>query len=56
MTTLIQTVHPNHIALHAEKQVSCSAEVGALASEFKKSATESKPKPNSFKCKCIDNI
>ena len=41
--TLIQTVRPNHIALNANKQAAHSAENGALAPVFEKSATDVKP-------------
>ena len=40
--TQTQTTCPNHIALHAGKKGAGPAEVGALASVFKKSATELK--------------
>ena len=49
--TLMQTIYPNCIALHASKQGVRSAEVGALVSMFKKSATELKPKQKFLKCK-----
>ena len=42
---LFQTVRQNRIILHADKQEVHSAEIGALASVFEKSATEPQPKP-----------
>ena len=38
--TLLQTVSPNRVALHVSKQETNSAEIGALALVFEKSATE----------------
>ena len=43
--TLIPTICHNLNALRAYRQGASSAEIGALASVFKKSATELKPKP-----------
>ena len=40
--THTQTTCPNRIALRAGKKEACPAKVGALASVFKKSATELK--------------
>ena len=50
---LIQTVYPNDITLHVEKQRACSAEAENLASVFKKSATEPKPNLNRLSHKCV---
>ena len=44
-TTLIQTVCPNRVVLHAGKQGARSADVGVMAPVFEKSATEFKLKP-----------
>ena len=42
--TLTETMYPNRIAFLTGKKRTCSAEVGALAPVFKKSATELKHK------------
>ena len=49
--THTQTTCPNCIALHVGKKGVRPAEVGALASVFKKPATELKLKQNLLKCK-----
>ena len=51
---LTQTISPNCIALHAGKQRTHSAEVGALAPVFKISASELKQKL--LKCKSMVHI
>ena len=52
--TLTQTICPDRITLRAGKKGACSAEVGALAPEFEKSATEHKQK--FLKCKSTIHI
>ena len=47
--TLIEIIHPNCITLHAGKQGTHFAKIGALTPMFKKSTTE--PKPNLLSCK-----
>ena len=51
--TLIQAKCPNHNALQMVKQEAHSAEVGALAPEIEKLATE--PKLNLLRCKNVVN-
>ena len=54
--THTQTTCPNCISLRAGKKEARPADVGALASVFKKSATELKLKQNLLKCKCTIQI
>ena len=49
--THTQTTSPNHIAFCTGKKGACPAEVGALATVFKKSATALKLKQKLRKCK-----
>ena len=53
---LIQTVCQNHIALHAGKQGTHSAEIFTLAPLFEKSAIELKLKPKLLRYKNVVNI
>ena len=54
--TLIQTIYPKHIPLLAGKQRVRSAEVGALAPVFEKSATEPKLKYKSKLLGCKNTV
>ena len=54
--THIQTTCQNRIALQAGKNGARPAEVGALAPEFEKSATELKLKQKLLKCKSAIKI
>ena len=49
--THTQTTYPNRITLRTGKKGACPVEVGALASVFKKSATELKLKQKLLECK-----
>ena len=54
--TFTQTICPNHIALCTGKKGEYSAEVGALALVFKKSATDLRHKQKILKCKSTIQI
>ena len=53
---LIQTLHPNRIALYVGKQEVRSGGVGVLNPVFEKSAAEPKPKACLLRSKNIVNI